>query len=148
MRGPYILRFNTSVSAVQDLFQLLAAANVLTEIQYIKLSAAATADEQLRLMGHFGSTDGAGGSTATPQPNDQSLPAADTTCEVNNTTQSTDGNIVIDEIWHTLAPWIWEAAKEQDRIPVAGGDLWQLALEDAPAAALEISGELHFYEKG
>ena len=143
----YTATFNVAAqTAVQDLFQLLAASNVQVEVLEIKISAGAGTDERARIMGHYGSTNGSGGSTPTPRPRDPGMPAADTVVEANNTTQATDGNIVIDQLWdlRTLFHWL-PTPKTQILIP--GGDLWHLSLEDT-ITSTELSGEITFEERG
>jgi len=136
----------TGATAVQDLIQVLAASNVQVEILEMKVSFGAGTDERLRIIGHFGSTNGSGGSTPTPRPRDPGGAAADTIIEANNTTQSTDGNIVIDEMHDVRTKFHWlPTPKTQILIP--GGDLFQLSLEDAPAST-EISLEITFEERG
>jgi len=143
----YKATFNvTGQTVVQDLFQLLAAANVSVEVLEIKISFGSGADERVRLMGHFGSTNGSGGSTPVARGLDQGLPLADTIVEANNTTQSTDGNIVIDEMHDVRVKYHW-LPTPAIQIQLAGGDLWQLALEDT-LTSTEISGEITFREVG
>lgn len=143
----YTATFNvTGQTVVQDLFQLLAAANVAVEVLEIKITFGSGADERLRIMGHFGSTNGSGGSTPVARGRDQGLPTADTIVEANNTTQSTDGNIVIDEMHDVRTKFHW-LPTPAIQIQIAGGDLWHLSLEDAPAST-EISGEITFREVG
>lgn len=143
----YTSTFNVAAqTAVQDLFQLLAATNVQVEVLEIKITFGAGTDERARIMGHFGSTNGSGGSIPTPRARDQGMPAADTVVEANNTTQATNGNIVIDEIHDLRTKFHWLPTPET-QILIAGGDLFHLSLEDA-ITSTEISGEITFEERG
>lgn len=144
----YTSTFNvTAATAVQDLFQVLAAAAVPVEVLEILITFGAGTDERLRIMGHSGSTNGSGGTTPTPRSRDQGMTqAADTIVEANNTTQSTDGNIVIDRMHDVRTPFHW-LPTPKTQIFVPGGDLWHLSLEDAPTST-EISGEITFEERG
>lgn len=137
----------SAATAVQDLIQLLAATNVSVELLEMLVTFGAGTDERLRIMGHYGTTDGSGGTTPTPRARDQGLShAADTVVEMNNTTQATDGNIVIDRMHDVRTPFHWLPTPQLE-IPIFGGDLFHLSLEDAPAST-EISCEVTFREVG
>ncbi len=143
----YTSTFNVAAqTAVQDLFQVLAASNVSVEILEILITFGAGTDERVRIMGHYGTTNGSGGSTPTPRPRDPGLQAADTIVEANNTTQATDGNIVIDRMQDVRTPFHW-LPTPQLQIFMPGGDLWHLSLEDT-ITSTEISGEITFEERG
>ena len=126
----YTATFNvTAQTAVQDLFQLAPPTNVHCEVLEIVITWGAGTDERARIMGHYGSTNGSGGSTPVARAHDQGGPTADTIVEANNTTQSTDGNIVIDRMHDVRTMFHW-LPTPQLQIQVAGADLWQLAMED------------------
>ncbi len=143
----YTATFNVAAqTAVQDLFQLAPPSNIHCEVLEIKITFGAGTDERARIMGHFGTTNGSGGSVPVARAHDQGGPAADTVVEANNTTQSTDGNIVIDEMHDIRTKFHW-LPTPQLQLQVGGGDLWQLALEDT-ITSTEVSGEITFQEYG
>ncbi len=143
----YTATFNVlAQTVVQDLFQLLAAANVAVEVLEIKITFGSGIDERVRLIGHFGSTNGSGGSTPVARGLDQGMPTADTIVEANNTTQATNGNIVIDEMHDVRTKLHWLPTPEI-QINIAGGDLFHLSLEDT-LTSTEISGSITFKETG
>lgn len=137
-----------SVSAVQDLFEIVAAAGVPVIIHEILLSCRGGNDERLNIMIHRASTSGSGGATATPRADNPGVTTAPSSVvEINNTTQGTDGDIVGTFEWdlrmhgqrlYTPAP--------QKLIP--GGGRLCVSLETAPAAARTMSGEISFEEIG
>jgi hypothetical protein len=139
-----------AVSAVQDLFQLLAASNVAVIVHEVRFSQVTVeVSEMVELMMHRGSTNGSGGGTDTPNPNDMSLPAADTTVEINNTTQATNGTLVgfRKEVWQMVHPFLWLPPPE-GRVLIPGGDLFHVSLETAPDAETTMSGAILFEELG
>jgi len=146
----YVTLFDkVAVSAVQDLFQLSAASNVHVILHELRLSQITEeASEIVRLKFHRGSTDGSsGGGTHTPNPLDPGAPAADTTAEINNTTQSTEGAIVFLDQWNLVQPYLWMPTPES-RIHIPGGGRLNIELEDAPDASTTMSGALVFEELG
>ena len=138
-----------AVSAVQDLFEIVAASNVhvvLHEVRLLQITEEAS--EIVRLKFHRGTTSGSGGGTnPTPAPFDPGTPAADTTVEINNTSQSTEGTILFLDHWNLVQPYIWLPTPEE-RIHIPGGGRLNIELEDAPDASTTISGVIVFEELG
>lgn len=145
----YVTHFDkVVVSAVQDLFQLIAASDVHVILHEMRLSQITEeASEIVRLKMHRGSTNGSGGATHTPVPLDPGMPVADAAVEVNNTTQSTPGAIVFLDQWNLVQPYLWMPTPES-RIHIPGGGQLNVELEDAPDAATTMSGSLIFEELG
>ena len=95
----YYVPFNrVAITAVQELLEILAPADLMFTLEYFEVSQDSDAgdaqDEQL----HFsirrvtGSpTSGSGGSTVTPAPLNPGDVASSCTCEANNTTQLSGG---------------------------------------------------------
>lgn len=140
-----------AVSAVQDLFELVAPANAaarirLHQVNLFQTSDAATGDsENLRVTikrSTSASTSGSGGSTPTPQPLESGDPAATFTAEANNTTQVTGGTTVVlfEDGFNVLGAFVWSPAIPPDRKPSAvNGERLVISLT-APADALTMSG--------
>lgn len=137
-----------AVSAVQDLFELVAASNVHVIVHSVKLlQITEEASEIVRIKFQRASTSGSAGSTVTPVPLDPGTPAADTAVEINNTTQGTAGAIVDLDHWNMVQPYIWLPTPE-NRIHIPGGGRLVVELEDAPDAATTMSGVVVFEELG
>lgn len=134
-----------SVSAAQDLLELLVAADqvvVLMEAYFSQSSDAGDSEsEQIdvsirRVTG--APTSGSGGSTPTPQPIVDGGVAASVTAEMNNTTQLSGGtNVVLhSEAFNVMAGWRFAPSRDQC-MPVFGGQTRCLIeLESAPADAI------------
>lgn len=136
-----------TVSAAQDLFELVAAAGVPVWIHEIHLTCRGGNDERLNITVHRGTTSGSGGSAATPSPLDPSMPAADSTVEINNTSQATNGAV--------LDAFEWDLRTPGHRLPVPaakilvpGGGRVCVSLETAPASSRVMSGTMVFEEIG
>lgn len=138
---------SVAVSAVQDLFEIVAAAGVPIWIHELFLSCRGGNDERLNVMIHRASTSGSGGSTATPAPLDLSVGAADCTVEINNTTQGTDGTIVGSFEWDLRMPG-QRLPVPAGKILIPGGGRLCVSLETAPAATRTCSGEILIEEIG
>lgn len=139
---------SVSVSAIQDLFELVAAAGVPIVVHEILLTCRGGNDERLNIMIHRASTSGSGGSTVTPRALNPAISAAaNTTVEANNTTQGTDGNIVDSFEWDLRMPGqrLYTPATQ---IGVPGGGRLCISLETAPAAARTMTGMVSFEEMG
>lgn len=87
-----------SVSAAQDLFEVLAPSDAALEIDSLTVEQSSDTDsEQLRVTVSRvtgAPTSGSGGGTITPTPRTPGAPAAGATVERNNTTQLTGGTSV------------------------------------------------------
>jgi hypothetical protein len=145
---------NVAVSAVQDLFELVAPADSVVVLHDIHLSqntdVGDAAEEVLRIeltSGH--TTSGSGGSSVTPVPVNFGDAAFGGTCEANNTTQASAGTIV------THAVWNWNIRVGFDKVftpecrPVLSPSRRMcLELPAAPADAVTMSGTITFEEIG
>ena len=153
----YTASFNrVSVSVVQDLFEILAAADIPFALEQLDITQDSDAgdaqSEQLtvtvrRVTG--APTSGSGGSTPTPRPLDQGDAAFGGTTEANNTTQLSGGtNVVLHtEAFNVMAGL--HLVFPPDRMPVFRGQTRMLiALEAAPADALTMSGTATLQEIG
>jgi len=107
MPRPYVVTFeNISVTAVQDLFQILGATGKTLRILSVSIGATDTTlpnSQMLNLRARYlpaTVTNGSGGSTATPAALDPGDAAASFTAKINNTTQaSTSGTAIVLGEW-------------------------------------------------
>lgn len=136
-----------SVSAAQDLFEIVAAAGVPVIVHEINLTCRGGNDERLNIMVHRADTSGSGGSAVTPRALNPAVLTAETTVEVNNTTQGTDGVIVDTFEWDLRMPGqrLYTPATQ---ILVPGGGRLCVSLETAPAGTRTMSGMVTFEEIG
>jgi len=149
----YTVTFSAvAVTAVQDLFEIVAPANAaafitLHEIRLIQTSDNAAADsEMLRVQikrGTSGSTSGSGGTAPTPAIVQAGDPAATFTAEANNTTQATGGTITV--MWeggyNVLGEYVWGPSIPPDKKPrFSKGERCLVSLPVAPADSLTMSG--------
>ena len=143
-----------AVTAVQDLFELLAPTNATVRIHQLDLfqttDLSDAQEEVLRLRIRQGQTStGSGGSTGTAVPNDFDDSASGATVKLNNTTQASGGTIVVDDLWG------WNIRMPLTRIwtpecqpRIKGGRRATIELVGAPADSITISGNLVWSEGG
>ena len=145
---------DVAVSAIQDLFELVAPADAIVVIHDLHLSQKSdvgdAAEEILNIQltsGH--TTSGSGGSTVTPVPKELGDAAFGGTCEAKNTTQASGGTIV------THYSWDWNIRGPFDKIwtpetrPVLSPSRRMcVELPVAPADAITMSGTITFEEIG
>ena len=143
---------NITVSAVQDLFELLAPSNASVDILRIHLSQnTSETSEQLRARMKVISgspTSGSGGATVTPEPADRGVTRAFAgTVERNNTTQLTGGTTELawTEGFNMLAGFEWRATPE-DKITIDASEYFVLELPTAPASGTPMNGLIVFRE--
>ena len=140
-----------AVTAVQDLFQITAPSDATVMIHSFYCSQSSDAgdseSEQLNILIHRGSTDGSGGTTITARPMQVGFPAAGSTIEVNNTTQSTEGNIIHAESWNVMAGYQYRPTPEE-KVYISPSGRLIFELQTAPADSLTMSGTLVFEEIG
>ncbi len=146
---------NVAVTAAQDLFELVPAANKPIAIAGLFISQSTeTGDAQeeflrLRIIrGH--TTSGSGGTAPTPASNLPGAAAASFTAEANNTTVATGGTPTTHHIetfnvrvgypqWWPDGAWIWCTAA-QNRIVVN--------MPSTPADSVSMSGTIYVLEGG
>lgn len=151
----YTAQFSdVAVSAIQDLFELVAPADAVVALHALHLAQKSdvgdAAEEILALQLTSGqTTSGSGGSAVTPVPRELGDAAFGGTCEVNNTTQAQDGTIV------THYAWAWNIRMPFDQLwtpetrPILSPSRRAcVELPAAPADALTLSGTLVFEELG
>ena len=140
-----------AVTAVQDLFEIVAPADMSVAIHGFMISQSSDAgdseSEQLNVLVHRGSTSGSGGSTPTPAPLAVGDVASTVTVEANNTTQSTEGTILHSESFNVMAGLqVWLPPELRWLISPSGR--LNIELQTAPADSLTMSGTVYFEEIG
>ena len=145
---------DVAVSAIQDLFEIVAPADAIVVIHDLHLSQKSdvgdAAEEILNIQltsGH--TTSGSGGSAPTAIPVELGDAAFEGTVEANNTTQAVSGTIV------THYSWDWNIRGPFDKIwtpetrPILSPSRRAcVELPAAPADAITMSGTITFEEIG
>lgn len=144
---------SVAVSAIQDLFQLVAPADAIVIVHSAEIgqeSDAGNAEAEL-LPIQISRTDltvnGSGGTAPTPRPHEVGMPAAGTVVEVNNTTQSTVTTVVHSSAWNVQAGWFYVPTPET-RIVISPSGGLVVELPVAPADEITVSGSITFEEVG
>ena len=140
-----------AVTAIQDLFEIVAASDSTVYIHSIHVSQSSDASdsesEQLNVLIHRGSTSGSGGSSATPAPLNLGDAAFGGTCEVNNTTQSTEGTILGSYCFNVMAGLDIVFTPEGRPVISPSGRII-VELQTAPGDSLTMSGTMVIEEIG
>lgn len=153
MSGIYTAVFNNvAVTAIQDLFEIVAAADAVVLLHDIHLSqntdVGDAAEEVLRIeltSGH--TTSGSGGSAPTAIPRDIGQAAFGGTIEVNNTTQASAGTIVTKYVWNwNIRVGFDKIFTPETRPRIAPGTRMCLELPAAPADSVTMSGSITLEE--
>lgn len=153
MSGIYTAVFNNvAITAIQDLFEIVAASDAVVLIHDIHLSqntdVGDAAEEVLRIeltSGH--STSGSGGSAPTAIPRNIGQAAFGGTVEVNNTTQASSGTIVTHYVWNwNIRVGFDKIFTPETRPRIAPSGRMCLELPAAPADSITASGSITFEE--
>lgn len=153
MSGIYTAVFNNvAVTAIQDLFEIVAASDAVVRIHDIHLSqntdVGDAAEEVLRIeltSGH--TTSGSGGSAPTAIPHNIGQAAFGGTVEVNNTTQASAGTIVTHYVWNwNIRVGFDKIFTPETRPRIAPSGRMCLELPAAPADSVTMSGSVTFEE--
>jgi len=143
---------NVAVTAIQDLFEVVAAADAVVLLHDIHLSqntdVGDAAEEVLRIeltSGH--TTSGSGGSAPTAIPRNIGQAAFGGTVEVNNTTQASAGTIVTHYVWNwNIRVGFDKIFTPETRPRIAPGTRMCLELPAAPADSVTMSGSITIEE--
>lgn len=145
---------DVTVSAVQDLFELVAPADAIILVHALYLGQRSdvgdAAEEILSVQISSGqTTSGSGGSAVTPVPINFGDAASGVTVEANNTTQALDGTIVIHHsfAWNIRIPMELIFTPETRPI-ISPSRRMCVELPIAPADAITASGTIVFEEVG
>jgi len=144
-----------TVSAIQDLYELIAAADSALRIIRCEISQEVSETSEMLAfqlkMAAGAYTSGSGGGTITPAKTSTGDAASSSTCERNNTTQALVGSgtlVEVDRRGENVLngrQWIW---LPEERFEISPTDAFIVSLPTAPAAALTMSGNLVFEEIG
>ena len=145
---------NVAVTAIQDLFELVAPSTGIVVLHDIHLSqntdVGDAAEEILRIeltSGH--TTSGSGGSAVTPVDVDFGDPAFGGTCEANNTTQAVSGTIVTHYVWNWNIRGPFDKIFTPETRPILRPSRRMcIELPAAPADSITMSGSITFEEIG
>jgi hypothetical protein len=153
MSGIYTVVFNNvAVTAIQDLFEINAAADSVVFIHDIHLSQNTdmgdAQEEALRIeltSGH--TTSGSGGTAPTAIPRNIGQSAYGGTVEVNNTTQASAGTIVTHYVWNwNIRVGFDKVFTPETRPRIAPSGRMCLELPAAPADSVTMSGSITLEE--
>lgn len=146
-----------SVSAIQDLWEILAPSDAVLVIHSFSVNqtsdVADAAEEILRLIGTRGVgsvTSGSGGTTPTAHPIQDGQAATGATVEANNTTQMVVGSGTLENLfslgWNIRVPFekIWTP---EERPIISPGNRIAIELQ-APADAITLDSTITFEEIG
>ena len=143
-----------AVSAIQDLFEVVAPADAIVVIHAIHLhqtsDLADAQEEVLDLEFTFGyTTSGSSGASTTARPHEKGDAAFGGTVEVNNTTQALNGSGVIRRVdgWNIRVGYDYIPTPET-RFVISPSARFVLELPNAPNDALSMSGSITFEEIG
>lgn len=145
---------NVAVTAIQDLFEIVAPADsvvVLHDIHFSQNSDVGDAAEEILRIeltsGH--TTSGSGGSAVTPVPVSLGDAAFGGTCEANNTTQAVSGTIVTKYVWNWNIRGPFDKIFTPETRPIISPSTRMcLELPAAPADSITMSGSITFEEIG
>jgi hypothetical protein len=145
---------NVAVTAIQDLFEIVAPADSVVLLHDIHLSqntdVGDAAEEILRIeltSGHTSS--GSAGSSVTPVPLSLGDAAFGGTCETNNTTQASAGTIVTKYVWNWNIRGPFDKIFTPETRPLISPSARMcLELPAAPADSVTMSGSITFEEIG
>ncbi len=145
---------SVTVTAVQDLFELIAPSDAVLEIYRWRISQEESeASEQLGFSTKMASgsyTTGSGGTTPTARPLELGMPAFGGTAKANNTTRAVVGTgalVILERYGENVLNGIEVIYLPEERPVISPTDAFIIGLETAPAS-LEMSGLVVFRELG
>lgn len=156
MQGPHVYTAtfrNVVVLALQDLFQLLAAAAVPVWLHSVRIGQTTDAGDseaellEIQITRTDFTINGSGGSTPTPEPHSPASPAASTTVEANNDTVSTVQTVILEDVFNIQAGWLYQPPPEERILLPAGiTNGLIIALPVAPTDPITMDGSITFSE--
>ena len=151
----YTAVFNdVTVTAAQDLFELVAASTCCTELLEIHLSQQTEVgdamEEMLNILVKTGATTtGSGGSTPAIVPTSFGDAAAESVVKANNTTKATAGTIVTHHAWWWNERIPFDVVfTPETTIVLPPSRRLTIELVAAPGDTMDISGWISFKEYG
>lgn len=143
-----------AITALQDLFAVVAAAGKVTYLNGLELFQTTdlgdAAEEILRIRCRSGQTTvGSGGGAGTCVPINVTDAASGCTARINDTTQAINGTIVSHWVdgWNIRMSYKWEPPAYK-WIPLTGGRRATIELVANPADSITVSGTLWVFEVG
>lgn len=140
-----------AVTAVQDLFEIVAPADAVVVLHSVIITQSTDAGdseaEMLPILFHLGSTSGSGGSSVTARPLNLGDAAFGGTVEANNTTQSTEGVFLHAEAFNIQAGLFYRPTPEE-RIVISPSDRLIIELQAAPTDSINLNGTAIIEEIG
>jgi hypothetical protein len=161
-KGIYVVGFGgtagVAVTAIQDLFEIVAASStalIIHQVQLAQITEIADAQEEMLSLsykrGTSGTTSGSGGSAPTPVKLETGMAAASSTAEVNNTTIAVVGGgtltVMWMDSWNVRQQYLWLPTPEL-RPVISPGERFILTLNAAPADSITMAGNVWFEEFG
>ena len=149
---------NIAVTALQDLFEILAPSDAVVKVHRIHIGQTSdfgdAQEEILRVetvRGVGAVTSGSGGSAVTPSINESGDPAFGGTVERNNTTRLAAGSGTLTTLeqftWNVRIPFDLVYTPEE-RPTISPGNYWTVSLPTNPIDSITMSGEVVFEEIG
>lgn len=142
-----------AVTALQDFFSLVVAANEPIKLLYCSISQSSdlgdAEEEGLRISIIRGwGTVGSGGSALAEIPNRSKVGAASASCRSNDTTEASAGTPVtlLDEVWNIRMPWVYLPTPEMAIVADVDDDILSITLLDAPTDEITVSGTIIWEE--
>lgn len=140
-----------AVTAVQDLFEVVAPADATVSIHSVTITQSTDAGdaqaEMLPILIHRGTATGSGGSSVTASPLSVGDTAFGGTVEANNTSQSVEGTFLHAEAFNVQIGFYYLPPPE-DRPVVSPSALFIVELQAAPSDSITMSGTVVFEEIG
>jgi len=144
----YTARFNTAVTAAQDVFALTTVSPDMCVIHSIRLGQTSDpGDAQAEMLGVViarVATVGSGGAAVTPQPHMIGAPSATATMRANDTTVAATPTILLSDAWNVQAGWLYLPTPEE-RIWCSSTNKIVVTIT-APADSLSMRGSFTFEE--
>lgn len=137
-----------AVTAAQDLFGIFAPSDAIVVVHGFEISQSSDTDnENLNLLVHRATDDGASGTAPTARPAETGDAAFGGTLHANATAQAPEGNILHSASFSVLSGYVWMPTPEMRPVIPPSGSL-VIELQTAPADELTMSGTVYFEEVG
>lgn len=140
-----------AVTAIQDLFEILAPSDAAVVIHSVTITQSSDAGdaqaEMLPILIHRGTATGTGGTTVTPSPLQTGDSAYGGVVEANNTTQSVEGTFLHAEAFNVQIGFYYLPPPE-DRPVISPSAFFIVELQAAPDDSLTMNGTVVFEEIG
>jgi hypothetical protein len=150
-RGVYVVRFNiTGINAIKSLWQIKAGANAaLKLLRAVVAQTGSTTSTEIPVQ-ILRKTAAATVTSFTPlltSPNDAAAQAAGgaSATGTNASAEGTDGDVLVDDVWNILTPYVWVPTPDE-QVECTPGGIIALKLPTAPASALDLRGYAYFKE--